>query len=118
MTFFLQIVFALFSVSAAETILNPIAPIAYTTYYKDRPSYEYSSNVQAPSYNYQSYVKSGDFDRYAVAVAPAPVAVAAAPAAIPVAAAPEVIAAKVYSGSKKNCFSTSFEFFFFQISML
>lgn len=108
----MQIVFALFSVSAAETILNPIAPIAYTTYYKDRPSYEYSSNVQAPSYNYQSYVKSGDFDRYAVAVAPAPVAVAAAPAAIPVAAAPEVIAAKVYSGSEKIVFQRHLNSFF------
>lgn len=76
---------------ASQAFLSPITPIAYASYYNDKPAYEYSSNVQAPSYSYQSYVRSGDVDPKFVKIA-APV-LAAAPAPV-IAAAPAVIAAK------------------------
>lgn len=77
---------------ASQAFLSPITPIAYTSYYNDKPAYEYSSNVQAPSYNYQSYVRSGDVDQKFVKIA-TPV-IAAAPAPVIAAAPTPVIAAK------------------------
>lgn len=41
----------------------------YASYYNDRPAYEYGSNVQTPSYNYNSYVRSRDVDRKLIRVA-------------------------------------------------
>lgn len=77
---------------ASQAFLSPITPIAYASYYNDKPAYEYSSNVQAPSYSYQSYVRSGDVDPKFVKIA-APV-LAAAPAPVIAAAPSPVIAAK------------------------
>lgn len=65
--------------SMASTV---ISPLGYAPLYKDRSAYEYAYNVQAPSYNYQSYVRSGEAEKELVGFA-APTVKFLAPAPAP-----------------------------------
>lgn len=69
-------------VACAQTILAP-APYAYSSYVYDepKPSYEYSTSVQTPTYNNYAHVRSGGlFERkiFAAPLATGPVLAAAA----------------------------------------
>lgn len=82
--FFLQIVLALIGVAyAGEAILAPatplLAPAAFSSVIVDqpKPSYEYSTQVQTPTYNNYAYVRSGgNLERKIYNFAAAPIAAA------------------------------------------
>lgn len=77
---------------ASEAFFAP-APLAYSSFYVDepKPSYEYSTSVQTPTYNNYAHVRSGpEFERkfynFATPFAPA------TPIAAPIYAAEPVVA--------------------------
>lgn len=81
----------------ADSLLSA-APLQYAAYYNDKPSYRYGYNVETPSYNYHSYVRSNEPGAKLVAAAPVIAApVIAAKAAIAVAPAPTFVAAQTYA---------------------
>lgn len=84
---------------AGEAIYAPAAPLlapaAYSSLIVDqpKPSYEYSTQVQTPTYNNYAYVRSGgNFERKVYNFAAAPVVTAAAPIAAVAAPAEPIIA--------------------------
>lgn len=92
-------------VACAQTILAP-APITYSSYVYDepKPSYEYSTSVQTPTYNNYAHVRSGNLFERRILAAP----LAATPL---VAAAAEPIIAEAKYVEPVSLFPFQLKFF-------
>lgn len=96
-------------VACAQTILAP-APYAYSSYVYDepKPSYEYSTSVQTPTYNNYAHVRSGGLFERKIFAAPLGTPVVAAPV---VAAAGEPIIAEAKYVEPVSLFPFQLKFF-------